>query len=96
MVEYIKTDDDRVGGLALQLYRALTAKLGVALLGKSASGKTTIRKLLKAAIEKVSNNMIEIREFVIAPKSMSRQDLLGYVDPITKEWNDGALTRAAR
>lgn len=40
--------------------------------------------------------MIEIREFVIAPKSMSRADLLGYVDPVTKEWIDGALTKACR
>lgn len=27
---------------------------------------------------------------------MSRYDLLGFVDPVTKEWNDGALTKAAR
>ena len=27
---------------------------------------------------------------------MSRTALLGYVDPITKEWCDGALTHAAR
>lgn len=27
---------------------------------------------------------------------MSREDLLGFVDPSTKEWNDGALTKAAR
>lgn len=52
----------------------------MALLGKTASGKTTVRKMLKEAIEKASNGMIQINEFVIAPKSMSRQDLLGYVD----------------
>ncbi|CAL6029174.1 Dynein_heavy chain [Hexamita inflata] len=96
LVDNIQTEDERLGGLVLQFYRALTSKLGVALLGKSASGKTTIRQLLKQAIEKASNNMIEIREYVIAPKSTSRQDLLGYVDPVTKEWNDGALTKAAR
>lgn len=74
----------------------MTAKLGVCLLGKAASGKTSIRKALFDAIQKTSGGKIQMQEFVIAPKSMSRPDLLGYVDPQTKEWMDGALTKAAR
>lgn len=66
------------------------------LLGQGGSGKTMIRKLLFEAIEKASNNKIKIQEYIISPKSMSRPDLLGFVDPSTKEWNDGALTKAAR
>ncbi|CAL5997617.1 Dynein_heavy chain [Hexamita inflata] len=96
LVEHIKTENEKLGNLVLQFYRALTAKLGVSLLGKAASGKSTIRQLLKEAVTKASNGRVEIREFIIAPKSMNRQDLLGYVDPVTKEWNDGALTKAAR
>lgn len=47
-----------MGNLVLQFYRALTAKLGVSLLGKAATGKSTIRKLLKDAISKASNGKI--------------------------------------
>eukprot|EP00702_Spironucleus_salmonicida_P003638 EST44929.1 Dynein heavy chain [Spironucleus salmonicida] len=88
--------NDREGELVIQLFRALTAKTGVGLLGKSASGKTRIRQKMRDAIYDVSNGFIEIREFLISPKSMSRSELLGYVDSSTKEWVDGALTRAAR
>ena len=30
------------------------------------------------------------------PKSMRRQQLLGFMDPDTREWNEGVLTAAAR
>lgn len=84
------------GVAVLQLYRALTAKMGVALLGSTGSGKSYIFSLLKDAIFKLTKGNIVIQEFLIAPKSMSRQDLLGYVDSVTGEWNDGALSSAAR
>lgn len=42
-----KFDNEKMGNMVLQFYRALTSKLGVCLLGKTASGKSTIRKLLK-------------------------------------------------
>lgn len=84
------------GIAVLQLYRALTAKMGVALLGGTGSGKSYIFSLLKDAVFKLTKGNIVIQEFLIAPKSMSRQELLGYVDPATGEWNDGALSSAAR
>ncbi|TNJ29708.1 Dynein heavy chain [Giardia muris] len=87
---------EKYGVAVLQLYRALTAKMGVALLGPPGSGKTCIIELLKTAVSTLTGGKLEIREFRIAPKSMSRQDLLGYVDPLTGEWNDGALSSAAR
>lgn len=68
----------------------------MALLGRAGAGKSTVREVLFEAIQKASDNKITIKQFIISPKSMSRQELLGYVDPVTKEWNDGALSRAAR
>lgn len=81
LVQNLQTEDEREGNLIIQLYRAMTAKLGVCLLGKAASGKTSIRRTLFDAIQKTSGGKIQMQEFVIAPKSMSRPDLLGYVDP---------------
>ncbi|KAH0572742.1 Dynein heavy chain [Spironucleus salmonicida] len=96
LAEFVDTDSERIGSLVLQLYRALTAKVGVSLLGSTASGKTTIWELLKKAVNLASDGKIEMQEYRIAPKAMSRQDLLGYVDPVSKEWTDGALSKAAR
>lgn len=36
-----------------------------------------------------------IRTYTIAPKSMTRQQLLGRLDPDTRQWHDGVLTTTA-
>ncbi len=36
-----------------------------------------------------------IRTYTIAPKSMTRTQLLGKLDPDTRQWHDGVLTTTA-
>lgn len=36
-----------------------------------------------------------IRAYTIAPKSMTRTQLLGKLDADTRQWNDGVLTTTA-
>lgn len=36
-----------------------------------------------------------IRTYTIAPKSMNRTQLLGKLDPDTRQWHDGVLTTTA-
>lgn len=55
------------GIAVLQLYRALTTKMGVALLGGTGSGKSYIFSLLKDAVFKLTKGNIVIQEFLIAP-----------------------------
>lgn len=55
-----------------------------------------VRHLLATAINKASENHIKIVEYVISPKSMSRDDFLGRVEPQAKQWIDGALPKASR
>eukprot|EP00767_Chilomastix_cuspidata_P001545 gnl/Chilomastix_cuspidata/1664.p1 GENE.gnl/Chilomastix_cuspidata/1664~~gnl/Chilomastix_cuspidata/1664.p1 ORF type:complete len:4880 (-),score=609.46 gnl/Chilomastix_cuspidata/1664:93-14435(-) len=82
--------------VCLRLYSALTTKLGVTLCGPPGSGKSTIRALLQRAIQLMSGFKLRVEEYLIAPKSMRRDVLLGTVDPRTREWSDGALTAAAK
>lgn len=76
----------------LQLYEQLEKRMGVVVFGPPNSGKTTIISLLKQAI---LNTGQTIKTYTISPKSMSRTQLLGRLDPDTRQWNDGALTSAA-
>lgn len=76
----------------LQLYEQLEKRMGVVVLGPSCCGKSTIISVLKQAI--LSTDRI-IKTYTISPKSMNRIQLLGRLDPDTRQWNDGALTSAA-
>lgn len=76
----------------LQLYEQLEKRMGVVVLGPPNCGKTTIISLLKQAI---LNTGKVIKTYTISPKSMNRIQLLGHLDPDTRQWNDGTLTSAA-
>lgn len=76
----------------LQLYEQLVKRMGVVVLGPPGSGKTTIIMVLKQAL---TATLKTIRTYTIAPKSMNRLQLLGKLDPDTRQWNDGVLTTTA-
>ncbi|XP_055390537.1 cytoplasmic dynein 2 heavy chain 1 [Condylostylus longicornis] len=76
----------------IQLYEQLTKRMGVVVIGPPCSGKTTIITLLKHALKKQGK---QIRYYIISPKSMNRIQLLGKLDPDTRQWNDGVLTTTA-
>lgn len=77
----------------LQLYEAMNQRMGVVLVGPSGSGKSTLLKILRKALELLG---ITVPLMAVNPKAMSRRQLLGYMDPDTREWTDGVLTAAAR
>ncbi|KAH8617995.1 putative Dynein heavy chain N terminal region 2 domain1 [Trypanosoma vivax] len=77
----------------LQLYEALGQRMGVVLVGPSGSGKSTLLRILRKALQVLK---VEVPLHVMNPKAMSRQQLLGYMDPDTREWYDGVLSAAAR
>lgn len=38
----------------------------------------------------------QVRQYIMNPKAMPRQQLLGQIDMDTREWTDGVLTNSAR
>ncbi|KFB35182.1 AGAP010790-PA-like protein [Anopheles sinensis] len=76
----------------LELYAQLQKRMGVVVIGPPQSGKTTIIGLLKEALVAQGRT---IRMHTISPKSMNRVQLLGKLDPDTRQWSDGVLTSMA-
>ncbi|KAK3862338.1 hypothetical protein Pcinc_031789 [Petrolisthes cinctipes] len=78
---------------ALELYEQLQQRMGVVIVGPSGSGKTTLWQTLRQALLKIDTR---IKKYVMNPKAMPRQQLLGHIDHDTREWSDGVLTASAR
>ncbi|XP_072941902.1 cytoplasmic dynein 2 heavy chain 1 [Epargyreus clarus] len=76
----------------VELYEQLQQRMGVGIVGPPGSGKTTIRKLLKTALMQQGKTIVE---YIIYPKAMSRNALLGYIDPDTRQWTDGVISTVA-
>ncbi|XQJ30746.1 dynein heavy chain, putative [Leishmania guyanensis] len=77
----------------LQLYEALRQRMGVVLVGPSGSGKSTLVKVLRHALQRLGK-MVPL--YIVNPKALPRDQLLGHMDPDTREWFDGVLTDAAK
>jgi dynein heavy chain 1 len=77
---------------AIQLFKILETQQGVMLVGRSGSGKSSLWKSLSEAL----TGQFEITTYVIDPKVMSKSELFGFLDPITREWVDGLLTSIIR
>ena len=77
----------------VQFYEATQQRMGVVIVGPSGCGKSTIWKVLQKALARLGS---KIPTYVMNPKSMPREQLLGHMDIDTREWFDGVLTAAAR
>uniref|UniRef100_A0A182JQU2 Cytoplasmic dynein 2 heavy chain 1 n=1 Tax=Anopheles christyi TaxID=43041 RepID=A0A182JQU2_9DIPT len=84
--------NDRQVEKCLELQAQLQKRMGVVVIGPPQSGKTTIIALLKEALIAQGHT---IRIHTISPKSMNRVQLLGKLDPDTRQWTDGVLTSMA-
>jgi dynein heavy chain 2 len=78
---------------ALEIYEQLRQRMGVVVVGPSGSGKSVLWKMLKEALIKTGKM---VKTYVMNPKAISRNQLLGHIDVDTREWTDGVLTAASR
>lgn len=79
----------------LQLYDCMNTRHGNMLVGRTLSGKSTSWKLLKSslnALAKTNKAYTHVRHEVLNPKSITINELFGYMDINTMEWSDGVLS----
>lgn len=87
------TANDAFIAKALQLLQIQENHHGFMLVGSSGSGKTTIYRLVLNALSKTRNGF---DLYTIDSKVMTKDELYGVLDPITRDWTDGLFTRILR
>ena len=75
------------------LEQLLRHRTGSVIVGPSGCGKSTIWKVLGDSMTKIGK---KCSIWHIVPKAISLEKLMGSIDPDTREWTDGVLTKAAR
>lgn len=78
----------------VQFYQVQRNHQGVILVGRAASGKSVVQSLLQLALEELEG--IESLTYVIECKILSKEELFGSLDAITRDWNDGLVTSILR
>ncbi|KAI3404296.2 DYN1 [Candida oxycetoniae] len=79
---------------AMQLAKVQSAHHGIMLVGESGTGKTTVLEMVLSALKQVEN--VDHYSVVISPKVMSKDQLYGKYDKLTKLWTDGLFTSILR
>ncbi|KAH3679918.1 hypothetical protein WICMUC_000661, partial [Wickerhamomyces mucosus] len=79
---------------ALQLFKIQETQQGVILVGRAGSGKSVLWKYVLKALSMLEN--VESMHYVIDPKVLTKHELFGHLEPITREWVDGLLTSIIR
>lgn len=79
---------------AMQILETEKTSNGIILMGQSGSGKSvTIRRLFETlcAIEGTQHSI-----YYIDAKVLSKENLFGHLDPVTRDWSDGLLPKILR
>ncbi|XP_032581827.1 dynein heavy chain 6, axonemal [Drosophila sechellia] len=86
----------------LQLYETMCVRWGVMLVGPTGGGKSVVLHALEFALSHLFENEVQDPNFrpvviqTMNPKAVTMNELYGYVDLKTLEWQDGLLGLAVR
>jgi dynein heavy chain len=81
----------------LQLQSSMKTRHGNMIVGQTLSGKSTCWKLLQKAMNTIAKEMpngpfTPVKIEILNPKAVTINELFGYVDSNTNEWNEGVLS----
>ena len=79
---------------AIQLFETQKVRHTTMLVGPTGGGKSLILKTLANA--RLKSDGFSIKNFVINPKAQPLDELYGTMDPITRDWTDGILSKTFR
>lgn len=80
----------------MQLFDSKNTRHGNMLVGQALSGKSTVWKVLQKALNALNKtdpqHYAAVRLEILNPKSVNLNELFGWVDHQTLEWNEGVLS----
>jgi len=79
----------------LQLYDTIQVRHGLMIVGPTGGGKTMNYRVLQHAMTALQEQerFDKVNCHILNPKSITMDQLYGYVDPQTTEWIDGVLAK---
>lgn len=78
----------------VQLYETMLTRHTTMIVGPTGSGKSVIINSLKESIRLEYNEVVKIK--IINPKSITINELYGVLDPESRDWTDGLLSKTFR
>jgi dynein heavy chain len=75
----------------VQLYETMETRHTTMVVGPTGSGKTVVIKTLGKALEEQSE--VKTKIDVMNPKMVTGHELYGVLDPVTRDWTDGLLSK---
>jgi len=78
----------------IQMYETMIVRHTTMIVGPTGGGKTLVLDTLKAARLKAEG--VTVKYCVINPKAQPTDELYGIMDPVTRDWTDGVLSRLFR
>jgi len=96
------TKTDKVVIKIIQLLETMKVRHGIMLVGSTGTGKTSTYTVLKNCLFQLFKEGLQdywykpVQFFKLNPKSISMNELYGYVNVLTNEWNDGIVAKIVR
>eukprot|EP00947_MAST-08B_sp_MAST-8B-sp1_P000067 g67.t1 len=78
----------------IQLYETFLVRHTTMIVGPTGGGKTTALKCLQRSMLPAFDQSVKI--FTLNPKAQTLAELYGTLDPVTRDWTDGILTKLFR
>ncbi|KAL8448543.1 hypothetical protein Emed_003723 [Eimeria media] len=78
----------------VQLHETMETRHSTMVVGPTGGGKTVIIEALAAAYKKAFDKTVKM--FPINPKAQGTNELYGVLDPISRDWTDGLLSKIFR
>ncbi|KAH8092928.1 dynein light chain binding protein [Aureococcus anophagefferens] len=78
----------------IQMYETMIVRHTTMIVGPTGGGKTLVLDTLKSA--RLAAENVLVRYWVINPKAQPLHELYGIMDPVTRDWTDGVLSRLFR